>query len=826
MPPKSLLDQLRALPSRPGAYLFRDGGGSILYVGKAKRLSSRVRSYFRVTKKTVTPSPNLTPQKQLMVNNITSLETILVSNETEALLLEAELIKRHHPPYNIVLADDKSYVYIKFDFDRAWADLYPVRRPLLPKRSHSILFGPYTSARHAYTVLRLAKRIFPYCQKTPTASPFSPPSKGGRLTKTLRSLRGHGLATIASREGEAERPDAQGRGRVFLHRQPLRPFRPCFNYHLGRCPGACVGLMSSAQYTRIIRRMLPFFRGHYGTLIAQLKGQMQRESDERRYESAAKLRDQIAALRAITARQSIVGVKRESYDVMSAAREGAHFMINLFKIRDGALTSRFLFPLAHAEGADEQEALEAFISLYYARTGDIPPLLCTALPLLSPLPGRIQVAVPNRGKKKKLILMGQENARQELMRRGGIEARASARARESLEALQSLLHLPLPPARIEAYDISNIQGSYAVGAMTVLIEGLLRPAAYRRFVINTVAGSNDPAMLAEVLRRRLSHSVADKRRSNADLHRHSPTHKLTNSQTELWPLPDLIVVDGGVPQLNAARTVLAEYALDIPLLSLAKGRGRKSRAGETIFILNEDRSTEKASRSSPMVKPRRLPPEDDLLHHLLSEGEPQTKSVSEVLRAWTPTSRRRSEAESQAVTSSQGKSTASFHADTPSGQPSSAEGNCVRLNGVFSAGSPNDWRILQREIRTTIKLPSSSPVLPLLDRVRDEAHRFAITHYRSRHAKQLSRSSLDTIAGIGPKTKLLLLATYGSVEALQRVSREELSALIGSRKAFILIKHRVKSNNNLTVVNSFNQLTILPKSFLNQLTFRPFNCAK
>ncbi|MFA4872829.1 MAG: excinuclease ABC subunit UvrC [Patescibacteria group bacterium] len=818
MPPKSLLDQLRTLPPRPGVYLFRDGKGNILYIGKAKRLLSRVRSYFRVTKKTVAPSLKLSPQKQLMVNSIASLETILVSNETEALLLEAELIKRHHPPYNIILADDKSYVYIKFDFDRAWADVSTVRRPLLPKRSHSILFGPYTSARHAYTALRLAKRIFPYCTEPPSS--FSSPSRiGGRNTfpsardilmkpstlnsfsedrpkeKASRRLRGHGAPPGGASEAESRavtsllgkstasfsagspndwrvspriaRADyrvPQQENRVAANDRalpsPHPPSRPCFNYHLGRCPGACVGIVSPAHYTRIIRRMLPFFRGHYGTLIAQLKSQMQRESDERRYESAAKLRDQIAALRAITARQSIVSVKRESYDIMSAAREGAHFMVNLFKIRDGALTERLLFPLAHAEGANEQEALEAFISLYYARTGDIPPQVYTALPLLSPLPGRIMVAVPKRGKKKKLILMGQENARQELMRRGGIEARASAQARESLETLQNLLHLPLPPARIEAYDISNIQGSYAVGAMTVLAQGVLHPSAYRRFVIKTVTGSNDPAMLAEVLRRRLSHSVADppaqasQRGSSADLRRHSSTHKLatdkpTNRQTDQWPLPDLIVIDGGVPQLNATHAVLAEYALDIPLLSLAKGRGRKPRAGETIFTLTRERIT--------VTKPSTL--------NSFSEDRPKEKA-SRRLRGHGAPPGGASEAESRAVTSSLGKSTASF-----------------------SAGSPNDWRVLQREIRTIIKLPPSSPALLLLDRVRDEAHRFAITHYRSRHAKQLTLSRLDALPSIGPKTRQLLLTTYGSVEALRRVSREELSALIGSRKAFILIKH-------------------------------------
>ncbi|MEW6610258.1 MAG: excinuclease ABC subunit UvrC [Patescibacteria group bacterium] len=775
MPPKSILDQLNSLPPQPGVYLFRDKKGVLLYVGKAKRLRDRIRSYFRVTKNTIRPSPELTPQKQLMVRHLHTMETILVSNETEALLLESELIKRHHPPYNIVLADDKSYVYIKFDFDRTWADVTLVRRPLLPARSRSILFGPFPSARHASAALRLAKRIFPYCQKPPSTSlphhkqglnNSSPCSEDYSIEKASRRHCGHGAPTwclnhvgasnAESRAGNssqgnytasfsASNPNAL-RVRLSASRaNPAYPMRgksstasrPCFNYHLGRCPGACIGLITPAQYERIIRRMLPFFRGHYGTLVEQLKDQMQKESRGRRYESAAKLRDQITALRAITASQSIIGIKKESYDVMSAAREGAHYMVNLFKIRDGALTERLLFPLAHTEGADEQEALEAFINLYYARTGDIPPRLFAAFPLASPLPKRMKVSVPQRGKKKKLLLMGQENARQELIRKGIIAARTQERATTALTELQQILTLPHPPTRIETYDISNIQGTYAVGAMTVLHEGMPLRSAYRRFVIKTVKGSNDPAMMQEVIRRRFLHSlgIADQRGfttyflrvtgklhkltktkslrseqisndsyvngkygASADSPRYSPTHKLVTNKltTDHWPLPNLIVIDGGLPQLNAARTVLAEFLLSIPVLAVAKWRGL-----------------------SPSARKQR--------------GE----------EWWY----------------------APIHANNERGQPIKLPTNKLRTY-------------------------HSAPLL--LDRARDDAHRFAITHYRGRHLKEISHSLLDTIPGIGPKTARLLLATYGSVEALTHIPLDELRTLIGNQKTLFLHNYLTK----------------------------------
>lgn len=657
MPSFHLASQVKSLPRKPGVYTFRNGRGELLYVGKGKNLKNRVRSYFRIKGDRIDPSPELTPAKQIMVSQIRAIETTIVSNETEALLWEAELIKRNHPPYNIVLADDKSYVYIKFDFDRAYPDVYPVRRPAIQRKSRSLLFGPYTSAASAYTVLKLAKKIFPYCLKPPTV------------------------------------------------RNPRHP-RGCLYWYLGRCPGPCMAAISPQQYEKILRQMVPLFQGKFTGLLKMLSADMRAAVEKREFETAVLLRDQINALKIVTEKQKVVDTKKESYDIASIAANLHLSVISLFRIRDGILIDRISFPLRHPTASKPVELIESFLPQYYAYTADVPHFIYSPFHILSPLPGKLKTAIPRRGKKRTLMLLGKENAEEELVRFITLNNMKKSKTHEALSSLMKLFKLRSLPERIEAYDISHIQGHHAVGAMTVLLHGVPAPREYRRFTITLIKGSNDVAMLQEVLRRRLRHSMGgmDQRELNADSRRDTATHKLTNPQTEPWPLPDLILIDGGKPQRSAAQKVLMEFNSTVPLIAIAKGRGlaphlRRQR-GEEIWIA--------PSPKTQIIKNKKI-----------NNAPPPEKLTTDKL------------------------------------------------------------------------MIDHSPALLLLDRVRDEAHRFGIMHYRDRHRRNLTATRLDDVPGIGPHMRTLLLQSFGSLEGVLRASRAELEKCIGKTRTEKLLNYHI-----------------------------------
>ena len=741
--------QLKNLPHKPGVYLFRDGKGVLLYVGKAKNLKNRVSSYFRTRADTrrhhadargqssqtqkltrsVTPSavegpyhitiqplpsPDLTPAKQLMVSRIRALETAIVSNETEALLLEAELIKRHRPPYNIVLADDKSYVYIKFDFDRRYPDVYPVRRPAMKRDSRALLFGPYTSAASAYTVLKLAKKIFPYCLTPPILSPL----RGSRpQRKVSRRPRGHGPASSTESEAESQAViPAQGESTASFHASGSRILRPCLNRHLHRCPGPCVGAITPEEYEHNLRRMVPLFEGTFTALLHALTTDMKAAAKKKDFETAARLRDQIRALNVVAEKQKVVSRKKESYDVISLAQQDTASLINVFRVRDGVLIERAGYPLTHPSAAPPEELIGSFLQQYYAFAADAPHTVLVPTTVPSPLPARLTLTIPQRGKKRQLLRLGKENAEEELKRFANLQSLKRSHTNEALISLMKLLSLGKLPARIEAYDISNIQGRHAVGVMTVLIHGVPSPRDYRSFTIKTVQSSNDVAMIREILHRRFAHSIQKINTSVKQGIKKSidaATDKLKPDKliTDRWPLPDLVVVDGGKPQLAAAQHVVHEYGLALPLLGIAKGRGLETRArkqrGEELWYL-------------PLQK----------------QENPAAES----------------------------------RARGPRYGAGKKSNNQARENA-------------RPEKLPTDKLKTDHAALLLLDRVRDEAHRFGITRYRARHRRALTATRLDDIPGGGSATRRLLLRAFGSLDAALRAPHDELVRQVGEKRA-------------------------------------------
>jgi excinuclease ABC subunit C len=590
-----IAEQLKRLPHRPGVYIYRDTAKNIIYVGKASNLHHRVRSYFQSPKKQ-------TPKTRSLVAHITYLDFYIASSEQEALIMEGNFIKQYRPHYNIFLKDDKSFPYLKIDTKEKWPRIYVTRRF---EQDGGRYFGPFASAASVKQTLRLVKRLFPmrFCSNEITD----------------------------------------------------KPRRPCLEYHLGHCLAPCTGNVRPEDYAQVISEVILFLEGKRDNVIKKLQEKMDRASEAMDFESAARIRDQIQAMHEVIEGEKIAAVIRGEEDVIAFVHEGDEAFVQILFVRGNKLTGREGFLMGGASQEEPVQIMTGFIKQYYSSATQIPPLLLIQYPvedkdvirewLKGKRGGAVNIIVPRRGVKKQLIDIAAENARQGFEQIKIKELTAGKSLDVALAELEKELKLSASPNRIEGYDISNIQGTSAVGSMVVFENGKPKTAHYRRFRIKTVEGANDYAMLQEVLRRRFKHSgSADK------------------SAIDAWSiLPDLVLIDGGKGQLNAARAVLDELKVTVPLASLAK-------ENEEIFL------------------PRRPKP---------------------------------------------------------------------------------------------LVLPRSSPALQLLQRLRDEAHRFAISYFSTVHRKKAFASIMDGIPGVGPRRKSALLRQFGSVQRIREASVDELVAAAG-----------------------------------------------
>ncbi|MFA6272142.1 MAG: excinuclease ABC subunit UvrC [Patescibacteria group bacterium] len=577
--------KLENIPQKPGVYFFKDGKNNILYIGKATNLKSRVRSYFQ-------KSASLEITKQIMVQKAVDVDYVIVDSPTEALLLESSLIKRYKPPYNINLKDDKYFVYLKVTLEEEFPRVLTVRRVEKDKNRY---FGPYASATAVKNTLHLLKRIFPY-----------------KICKNP-------------------------------------PEQPCLGYHIGRCLGHVTDVNTKKDYQQIVQGVLNFLEGKNTKIVSDLKSEMKLAAKQKRFEKAARLRDQIFSIGSVMERQKVVSTKKENQDYISIARTESIAAINLFMVREGKLIHQESFLLEHVKNRPDEKLLESFLSQYYSQVSQFPkqifiPVGLNDAEILEQFT-KAKISVPKRGKKQKLIKLGAVNAEQYLRRH---ELEVASRDQIGMKAIQELaekLGLKKPPHRIEAYDISNIQGTNAVGSMVVFTDGLPNKAQYRKFKIKTVKGANDPAMMREVLSRRFE--------------------KVKTEMKNRWLLPDLVILDGGKGQLSSGVSVFARSGIKIPIVALAKQE-------EEIFIPGKSES---------------------------------------------------------------------------------------------------------------IRISHDSESLKLLQRIRDEAHRFAIGFYRSRHRKATHRSLLDEIPGVGPVLKKKLILEFGSVQGIREASGQELEKILGKNLA-------------------------------------------
>ena len=511
--------------------MFKNEQGNVLYVGKAANLSNRVRSYFMEHK-------NLPSKIQRLMSKISDIEFIVTNSEQEALILECSLIKKYRPRYNVRLKDDKTFPYLKINITEDWPGVYVTRRF---QKDGARYFGPFTSAGSVRKTLRLIKKIFPFrsCTKTITG----------------------------------------------------RDKKPCLEYHIHRCLGPCIGAVTREEYHEMINQVIQFLEGKQELVLRQLNQKMMEASHRFQFEKAALLRDQIKAIEKVIEAQKIAVTLKGEQDVIALAQDKGLACVEIFFIRNNKLVGRDHFIMENIYDETPNEIITSFVKQYYASASYIPPLILLRNPVNESamftewLKGQrgnsVKLQVPERGAKKQLMNMAIENANKELQlakaREMNLETITSA-----LQQLKDKLCLPRIPLRIECYDISDIQGALAVGSMIVLEKGMPKPAHYRRFKIKTITGADDYAMIQEVLRRRFRRTVSITGKENEPL-----------SQKDSWAIiPDLILIDGGKGQLNAAVNAIRELEVhSVPVASIAK-------ENEDVFI---------PGRSEPLDIPKDSP---------------------------------------------------------------------------------------------------------------------------------------------------------------------------------------------------------------------------
>lgn len=588
-----LSQKIKSIPRKPGVYLFHDESGKVLYVGKAKVLRSRVRSYFRKSSLSI-------PRIQNMVKKISDIEWLVTRSESEALLTEAAMIKEHEPRYNILMRDDKSYPYVRITNE-------PFPQVLLTRKivnDGSRYFGPFTEVYNLRETLKVIHKIFP-----------------------VRSC------------SYLINDDIIARKKISV----------CLDYHIRKCLGPCEGLQSQEDYSAMIEEVVRFLHGRTDKIVKQLRNEMVEASKRQDYEEAALCRDRISAVEAFTKRQRKISASFADQDIIAVAVQQKDACAAVIRLRNGRIIGRERMFLSGVHEQNMSEILSGFMKQFYLESDFLPqeillqekPEGCDSLAeWLSEKRGKkVTITAPQRGEKAKLVRLSLQNA--ELLLAENIRKRERRRelVPEMIQQLQADLNLEVPPRRIEAFDISNIQGSNPVGSMVCFVDGVAKKSEYRKFKIKTVKGIDDFAMIREVVLRRYSRLKSEKA-----------------------TFPDLILIDGGKGQLSMAVSALQELGLSyISVIGLAK-----------------------------------------------------------------------------------------------------------RLEEVYVPGSSDPQNI-----------PKSSPGLFLLRRIRDEAHRFAVTFHRLRRKKAATESIFDGISGIGPARRKNLLTKFENVKSISDASVEKVAEEVG-----------------------------------------------
>lgn len=511
---------LKNLPEKPGVYIMKNSLGEVIYVGKAKILKNRVRSYFQNSK-------NHSEKVRVMVKNISEFEYIVTDSEMEALILECNLIKKYSPRYNIALKDDKFYPFIKITTNDDFPRVFVTRKYA---KDGAKYFGPYTNATAVYETINLINKIFPI-----------------RTCKLLIKENGEKV-------------------------------RPCLNYHIKKCVAPCAGYVKKEEYAEMINEIMDILNGRDKTIVNSLKAEMEEASKNLEFELAAKIRDKILAIDSIVEKQKIFKTMEGDEDFINIYQDETDSCIQVFFSRDGKIIGREHFIFKNTADDKVSEVLEDFITSFYGGTAKIPKTIY--LPdiedseliedfLTIKRGAKAWVKVPQKGQKKDMLEMVRNNAKITLEQFKDKFFKEKEINRITLEELRDLLDLEEVPFRIESYDISNIQGVDSVGTMVVFEEGRAKNSDYRRFKIKSVKGANDYDSMREILERRFNHGLEEIKKIQE--------RQLNFSNGKFSSFPDLIMMDGGKGQVNVALEVLDKLNISIPVCGLVKDDKHQTR---------------------------------------------------------------------------------------------------------------------------------------------------------------------------------------------------------------------------------------------------------
>ena len=528
-------EELKKLPGRPGVYIMHDENDHIIYVGKAVSLKNRVRQYFQ-------SSRNKGVKIEQMVTHIRRFEYIVTDSELEALVLECNLIKEHHPKYNTMLMDDKTYPFIKVTTSEAFPRVVLSRKMLKDKARY---FGPYTSSQAVRDTIDLIHKLY-------------------HLRSCNRSL-----------------PRDIGKE------------RPCLNYHIKQCEAPCQGYISQEEYGRAVNEVLRFLNGNYDTVLGELEEKMNAASEALEFERAIEYRELISSVKKVAQKQKITDSSGEDRDVLAVASQEEDAVVQVFFIRGGRLIGRDHFYLRITKGESASETLNSFILQYYAGTPFIPAELMLQDEVedreiletwLSSKRGqKVTMRVPKKGTKEKLVELAQENAKMVLTKDKERLKREEGRTIGAVKEIAALLGLD-EIVRMEAYDISNTNGFESVGSMVVYERGRPKRNDYRKFRIKGIKGADDYGSMREVLTRRFTHGLRE-RQENAEL-------------GKFTAFPDLIMMDGGRGQVNVALQVLEELHLDIPVCGMVKDDHHRTRG---LYYHNEEIPIDRSSEAFRLI---------------------------------------------------------------------------------------------------------------------------------------------------------------------------------------------------------------------------------
>ena len=592
-----------SIPKTPGSYQFKDLDGRIIYVGKAKSLRSRISSYFQLKE-------NLPVRTQQMISEATTVEWMQVQNEVEALILEHSLIQEHQPRFNVRLRDDKSYPFLMVTLADQWPRAMLTRGKIKKENKY---FGPYVDVGAIRETMDLLQRTFPL--RTCTMNKFRRHEKLGK---------------------------------------------PCLEFHIKKCCGPCVDKVSDSEYKKLVNDLIKFLEGHTEIVVAELIQEMTKASDAQNFEKAARLRDKLFNVQKAAEKQVMVGTRLEDFDAVAFEDDEFEAAVHAFFVRKGKVMGQRSLILDKSEDLPSPRLQAKILEKLYLQEnplGEPKTVYVQALPenkefyenwLTSKRGSRVQILIPKRGNKKSLMSTVQMNAA-DVFRRNRLKRLSDHNSRsKALNDLQNYLRLPNAPLRIECYDMSHMQGSNYVGSMVVMEDAILKKKDYRKFKIKSVAGNDDYAAMAEVIRRRLQNLLKAEKKPDLEL------------SSFAYP-PHLLLVDGGKGQLSAAVKVLEDLGLAdrVPVASIAK-----------------------------------------------------------------------------------------------------------KFEEIYVPGESNP-----------VEIPRDSEALYLLQRIRDESHRFAVTYHRSLRTKELKKSILDDISGLGPVRKQKILNHFGTIGEIRKATLQDFTVL-------------------------------------------------